>query len=203
MTELVSTAGVAVIVFVTTNIDDLLILAAFFADRRLGTRAVILGQLLGMTVLTVASALAALLALAVPEGLTGLLGLVPLVIGLHQSWALWRGRGAADDDDARQEGSLPATRSQVLAIAGVTIANGGDNLGVYIPLFAAEPAWIGLYAFVFAALTLLWCGLGHWLVNHSVVGERIRRYGRVALPFVLIALGLYILADALVLLQLN
>jgi cadmium resistance protein CadD (predicted permease) len=201
MRELASTAGIAGIVFVTTNIDDLLILAAFFTDPRLGARAVILGQLLGMGVLTLASALAALLALAVPAGLTGLLGVVPLGIGLHQLWTLWRARGAAgEDDDDAHEGGLPATRSQVLAIAGVTIANGGDNLGVYIPLFAAEPSWIGLYALVFAGLTLAWCGLGHWLVNHAVVGARIRRSGRVALPFVLVALGLYILSDALVLL---
>lgn len=201
MSEIVSTVGVAVAVFVTTNIDDLLILAAFFADPRVGPRAVILGQLLGIGALTLASALAALLALAVPAGVTGLLGVVPLAIGLRQLWALWRARGAPGEDDAdEQEERLPATRSQVLAIAGITIANGGDNLGVYIPLFAAQPSWIGLYAFVFAALTLLWCSLGHWLVNHSVVGERIRRFGHVALPLVLIALGLYILSDALVLL---
>lgn len=203
MTELISTAGIAVVVFATTNIDDILLLAAFFANPKLGPRAVVLGQLLGMGVLTLASALAAFLALAVPEGVTGLLGVVPLALGLRQLWALWRARGASgegDDAERAQEDRLPATRSQVLAIAGVTIANGGDNLGVYIPLFAREPSWIGLYALVFAALTLVWCGLGHWLVNHSIVGARIRRFGHVALPFVLIALGLYILADARVLL---
>jgi cadmium resistance protein CadD (predicted permease) len=191
-----------VVVFVTTNIDDILLLAAFFANPKLGARAVVVGQLLGMVVLTVASALAALLALAVPAGVTGLLGVVPLGLGLRQLWALRPARGASgegDDAGREQEDRLPATRSQVLAIAGVTIANGGDNLGVYIPLFAREPAWIGLYALVFAALTLVWCALGHWLVNHSIVGARIRRFGHVALPFVLIALGLYILADALVL----
>jgi cadmium resistance protein CadD (predicted permease) len=202
MSELISAAGIAVVVFVTTNIDDILLLAAFFANPKLGARAVVVGQLLGMVVLTVASALAALLALAVPAGVTGLLGVVPLGLGLRQLWALRPARGApgqGDDAEREQEDRLPATRSQALAIAGVTIANGGDNLGVYIPLFAREPAWIGLYALVFAALTLVWCALGHWLVNHSIVGARIRRFGHVALPFVLIALGLYILADALVL----
>jgi cadmium resistance protein CadD (predicted permease) len=31
---------------------------------------------------------------------------------------------------------------------------------------------------------------------NDLVGERLGRYGRLALPFVLIALGLWILADA-------
>jgi hypothetical protein len=33
-------------------------------------------------------------------------------------------------------------------------------------------------------------------VNHRVFGERVRRAGRRALPFVLIALGVWILAGA-------
>ena len=35
MTTLTSTVGVAIVVFASTNIDDILLLAAFFADPRL------------------------------------------------------------------------------------------------------------------------------------------------------------------------
>ena len=92
------------------------------------------------------------------------------------------------------------THSQWLAVAFVTAANGGDNLGVYIPLFTRQLSWIPIYVAVFAVLTTLWCAAGYWLVNHPVLG-RIRRYGHVALPFVLIGLGLHILWDARVLFQ--
>jgi cadmium resistance protein CadD (predicted permease) len=88
------------------------------------------------------------------------------------------------------------THSQVLAVAGVTIANGGDNLGVYIPLFASAPGAIPVYAAIFAAITALWCLLVYLLVNDRLIGERLRQYGHLALPFVLIALGLYILSGA-------
>lgn len=88
------------------------------------------------------------------------------------------------------------THSQWIAVALTTIANGGDNLSVYIPLFSRELAWVPLYAIVFAIMTALWCGAGYWLVHHPIVGARIRQYGHVALPFVLLGLGLYILADA-------
>ena len=91
--------------------------------------------------------------------------------------------------------------SQWIAVALVTMANGGDNLGVYIPVFSREPAWVPVYAAVFAVMTALWCAAGYWLVNHPIIGARIRKYGHVALPFVLIGLGLHILADARALIQ--
>ena len=91
-------------------------------------------------------------------------------------------------------------RSQLLAVAGVTIANGGDNLGVYIPLFANSLAAIPLFVVVIGLMTLLWCFLGHVLVNNKVFGHWIRRYGHKILPVVLILLGFDILRGALVLL---
>jgi cadmium resistance protein CadD (predicted permease) len=71
---------------------------------------------------------------------------------------------------------------------------------VYIPLFAKNPKSIGMYAVLFALMTAIWCALGYALVNNSVAGQHVRRYGHVLLPFVLVGPGLYILSDALVLL---
>ncbi|HEX8906374.1 MAG TPA: cadmium resistance transporter, partial [Longimicrobiaceae bacterium] len=88
------------------------------------------------------------------------------------------------------------TRSQALAVAAVTVANGGDNLGVYIPLFASAPGAIPVYAAIFAVMTALWCWAGHRLVRIPWIGDRLRRYGHVLLPLVLIALGLWILSGA-------
>ncbi len=44
-------------------------------------------------------------------------------------------------------------------------------------------------------MTLVWCALGYYLVNNALLGVRIRRYGRAALPFVLIGLGVWILDE--------
>jgi cadmium resistance protein CadD (predicted permease) len=86
-------------------------------------------------------------------------------------------------------------------VAGVTVANGGDNLGVYIPLFAKELAVVPVYATIFAVMTAVWCVVGYGFVNNPVAGHHIRRYGHVMLKFVLVGLGLYILSDALILLE--
>ena len=85
----------------------------------------------------------------------------------------------------------------MLAVAAVTIANGGDNLAVYVPLFAAQSSEVVVFAAVFAVMTALWCALGLALVRNRWVGERVSRVAQRMFPFVLIALGLYILAGAL------
>ncbi|WP_437760646.1 cadmium resistance transporter [Sorangium sp. So ce1389] len=207
MQQILPALGVSAVVFISTNIDDILLLTAFFSDPDFTPRQVVAGQFLGIAALVLASVACALLAVRVPEGWIGLLGLVPLALGLRGLWALWRGPGAgdgedADDaDDADDEPRGRAARFRTLAVATVTVANGGDNLGVYIPLFSSSPGLIPLHAAVFAVMTGALCALGHHLVNHPVLGSRIRRHGRVALPFVLIGLGLWILSDAMVLVR--
>lgn len=193
----------AVAIFASTNIDDILLLSALFADPRLGARDIVAGQFLGIGLLVGASAAAAAASLAVPVGWTALLGLVPLGLGLH---GLLRPGEPAADGPADRDG-WPERRGETLrrapvpAVAGLVMANGGDNLGVYIPLFAKSPAAISAYAAVFAAMTAVWCLLGYALVNNRVLGDHVRRYGRVALPFILVALGLHLLSDARMLIR--
>jgi cadmium resistance protein CadD (predicted permease) len=203
MSELFSHLSVAAVVFVSTNVDDILLIAMLFADRTLAPRAVVGGQFLGIGALVAISAVAGVAALAVPEGYIALLGAVPLFLGLQK---LWRLRRAGSSDTTESPGperahGEPSARSGIVTVALLTIANGGDNLGVYVPLFARDPSVIVLYSLVFVALTGVWCQVGYALVNHRPIGERLTRYGRVALPLVLIALGVWILSGARALLR--
>lgn len=188
--ELAATITKAVVVFASTNVDDVVLLMVLFADPKLRPRAVVTGQYVGVTVLVLLSAVAGAAAVAVPAGWISLLGAVPLALGLYKGFEVLRARGAANDDPTRSE---LAGSSQVLAVAGVTLANGADNLGVYIPLFAVERRSLVVYAAVFAVMVALWCALGFKLVEHRAVGGKIRRYGHVALPIVLVLLGVHIL----------
>ena len=185
---MISQIGLAVAAFVSTNVDDLFLVSAYFANAKIARTSIVLGQLLGIGTLVAASAIAALAALIVPDGWAALLGAIPLGLGLHQWLAPSR------DEEA---GPIQAAeRSQLLAIAGVTIANGGDNLGVYIPLFARDPRVIPLYAGIFAVMTAIWCVFGYRIVHNRWAGEPIRRQGHRVLPFVLIGIGVYILLGA-------
>jgi cadmium resistance protein CadD (predicted permease) len=181
------TLAVGVVVFASTNVDDLLVLLAFFADPRYRARQVVLGQLVGITALTAAGLAAALLSLVLPPAQLGLLGLVPLGLGVVKLVRRPRAEGAEQARGA----------AAVLAVAAVTIANGGDNLAVYVPLFATRRPWqVAVIAATFLVMTLVWCALSYALVTHATLGPPLRRWGTRLLPFVLIGLGVYILVDS-------
>jgi cadmium resistance protein CadD (predicted permease) len=200
-----SQIGIAALVYTSTNLDDLLILAVFFADSRVRAGAVVAGRFCALAVLVVASGAAALLAFAVPEEWIALLGFVPLILGVRLLLAWRQGSGSEAEEDEAAAKVENASRSgfagQMLAVAGVSLANDGDNLGVYIPLFAATPSAISIYVAVFAVMTVVFCALGYAAVNNPLIGRCIRRYGDVLLPLVLIPLGLVILSGALPLLR--
>ncbi len=198
--------GAAIGLFTVTNVDDLLLLAAFFADPHVSARTIVAGQFLGIGTLVAISAAAALAAVVIPPAWIGLLGLFPLLIGVRTLWQLRRAVGDDDQAVSALEGEHAPERrthahAHTLGVASVTIANGGDNLGVYIPVFAADVHAIPIYAVVFAVMTAFWCFAGHALVNNRLVGCHLRRYGHLLLPFVLIAIGILILRDSLSLLR--
>jgi cadmium resistance protein CadD (predicted permease) len=82
------------------------------------------------------------------------------------------------------------------SVAAVTFANGGDNIGVYTPLFASL-GWPGLIltATVFLLLVAVWCVLALRLARQQHVAQVLSRYGHWMVPVILIGLGLFILIE--------
>jgi cadmium resistance protein CadD (predicted permease) len=179
--------ALAITLFASTNIDDLVVLIGFFADRRFRTRDIVAGQFAGVAALFLASASGSLLSLVIPRAYLGLLGILPIVIGIRKL------------SDLRRDASAPENSSQgsVAGVTLVTIANGGDNIAIYIPAFAVHSGTENaVIAMVFVAMTALWCMLAHWMVNHRRFGAPLRRYGHIFAPMVLIGLGLVIIYKA-------
>lgn len=183
--------------FTATNADDALLLLAFFGDRRFRARHVFIGQALGIGLLVLLSLAGAALALALPERWVGLLGLLPIALGLRELITRWRGHD--DDEPAKLETEVTRITpvwQRVAAVAGVAIANGGDNIGVYVPLFAARPpAQVALLLAVFAVMLATWLFGAFYLARRSALASRIQRSGHQTFPFVLIGLGVILLLE--------
>jgi cadmium resistance protein CadD (predicted permease) len=199
MDHLLPLIGVAIVAFASTDIDDLVLLISFFADPTYRPVQVVAGQFAGICGLIALSLVGSLLALVIPTAYIGLIGFVPIAIGLRQLV-----RGAADEDD---DGKGRAARaSRVATVMLVTLSNGSDNLSLYIPLFSIHSAGeIALFVAVFLAMTAVWCGAGYALVRNPLLSAPLQRWGHIALPYVMIGLGAYILVktDALGLLGLS
>ncbi len=190
MAHLAGVVAGAVAVFGGTDIDDLVVLALLFLSARATGRPrpghIVVGQYAGVIVLVVVSALAALGLVAVPERWVRLLGLVPLGIGL---WGLVRlARREPEDEPPRM------TTGGWLSVAGVTIANGADNLAVYTPLFRTLGLGDALVTVAtFAVMVGVWCALGAWLGSHKRVVALVERSGHWLVPAVFVGVGVLVL----------
>ncbi|MER7891156.1 cadmium resistance transporter [Micromonospora sp. NPDC094482] len=186
--DLFGTAAGAAVVFAATDIDDIVILTLFFvAARTTGRprrRQIVAGQYLGIGVLALASAVVAAGLLVVPDPWTGLLGLLPIALGV---------RALLDRDDEQ----APTVVAGTLGVAGVTIANGADNVAVYVPVFRAlGPADSAVFLLVFVVLIALWCAAGAWLGGHPRVVRLVERAGHWLVPAIFVAIGLVILVGS-------
>jgi cadmium resistance transport/sequestration family protein len=184
-----SVCGRAVAAFAATNIDDVFVLTLFFAQKNLKRRHVVVGQYLGLAGLITISLAGYFARLFVPHRWIGLLGLAPIGIGIKKLIDWKRGN---DQLQNKRPGA-----ASVLTVAAVTFANGGDNIGIYIPLFASSdlPALL-ITLITFALLIAVWCVAAYYLGNHPAVKRIVDRYGHILVPFVLIGLGIYIITSS-------
>ena len=182
-----ATLAKAAAAFAATNIDDLVLLALWFSQARPGFGAphIVAGQLLGFSALVALSLAGFAAGFFIAREWLGLLGLLPIALGIRA----WRAR----DDGAAREARSAGT----LGVAAVTFANGGDNIGVYAPLFATlDAAGLAATLAVFYALLLAWCAAGARLARQRQVAAMLARHGHRVVPVVLVALGVVILAEA-------
>jgi cadmium resistance protein CadD (predicted permease) len=190
--------GVGIAAFVSTNIDDLFILMVFFATPRFPSSQIVLGQYIGMGSLIGVSLAGSLIALVLPHNLIGLIGLFPVAIGIKELLELHK-KGDKEDDERLANRLLRSkkTRLPFLTVAAITFS-GGEEIGIYTTLFATnnEVESIIMLISVVMVLTALWCFLANYLVKHSFLANVFRSVGSRLLPYVLIGLGIYILAEA-------
>ena len=194
MTHLLALLGQAVGLFISTDLDDVLVLLAFFADSRFRIRQIVAGQFIGIAILYAVSVAGSWATFIMPRASIGLLGLVPITMGLKGAWELWMSGDAGEQASNRRS---PAGRNNIAAVVAMTVANGGDNVSVYIPLFALRSAPdIAVMGVIFGVMTALWLSLAYWLTRHPTIGAPVRRYTRLLMPFVFITLGVFILYQA-------
>jgi cadmium resistance protein CadD (predicted permease) len=121
-----------------------------------------------------------------------LLGLLPIIVGIKEL--------LSNEGEESEDVPVKSNQFQFVNVAFVTIANGGDNIGVYIPLFASLPDYtiVGLYVAIFLILTAALCYFAYYLTNHPRIKHHAENWGHKILPYFLILLGVYILKDFIV-----
>jgi cadmium resistance protein CadD (predicted permease) len=200
--------GVAAAAFVGTNIDNCVVTMAMVAGAPLQrAHRIAAGQVLGFVVLVSASVAAAAVLFEFSPAVVGLLGLVPLAIGIRGLVGMSRGHPDDAAPEAHPNGAkrrpwrrTPEERAVgrgVTAALFVTVAAGGDNLAVYIPLFRVGGATnIGAVLGIFVVGEVLVT----WLIltggRHPTARDVMLRLGHRAVPILLCVVGVLVLVQA-------
>lgn len=107
-------------------------------------------------------------------------------------------RPANGENQARSAARTAPARhaSSWWTVACVAVANGSDNLAVYVPLYASHSHGEGAFiSLVFIVMIGIWCAGAVWLVEHPLLGAPIRRYGTALLPLILVIIGVSVVTQ--------
>jgi cadmium resistance protein CadD (predicted permease) len=203
--------GVAAAAFLGTNVDNCVVTMTMVAGAPLQrAHRIAAGQVFGFVVLVAVSAAAAAVLFEFSTAVVGLLGLVPLALGVIGLVGLARAHPDAEFDVEPAAGAAPRrpwrgrTRGERRAVgrsftaaALVTIAAGGDNLAVYIPLFrVGGAANVGAIVAVFVVGEVLVT----WIVltggRHPKARGVMLRLGHLAVPVLLCCIGVLVMVQA-------
>ncbi|MBD2537111.1 cadmium resistance transporter [Nostoc flagelliforme FACHB-838] len=152
MSNIITTIVEGIVGFTLTNIDDIVILMLFFSqlNNQFRRRHIFVGQYLGFFAIIIASLPGFFGSLIIPRAWIGLLRILPIAIGikqlLHQEIENPEIQTVATSLKASNANTilnfiLSILTPQTYKVAAVTFANGGDNISIYIPLFAGNTAF--------------------------------------------------------------
>lgn len=170
------------ITFLAVNLDFFFILL-FLLDRY-RTRDVMVGYMLGIVILLIASFfIGRTLNLFLPEWVLGLLGLLPIYMALHDS----------DEDPGQASRHTPVLATLITYLAVCS----GCNLSIFLPVLVGE-------TYVSFALTigfvLVLAVVAVLLIKRFGTIEAVRhlmtRYGEMMMKVVYIGVGLYVFYDS-------
>ena len=191
--------------FIVTNIDDIFVLMLLFSQassqakasngrtvkgNRIYPKDIVIGQYLGFALLVLISLLATFGVTLIPDQWVGLLGLIPIYLGVK---LFIKGE---DEDEGAILSSLNKFNKFYLSVAFITFANGGDNIGIYLPFFSTlNNNQLVITVVTFFIMVAVWCLIGYRLARFRYVSETLEKYGRWVIPIVFIGLGFYIMAE--------
>ena len=213
MDWLIETIKIGLAAAVATTFDDNIYLTGFFSEvnRTFRPKHVVVGELIGFTALISISLVGFLIGLAISSDWIGLLGILPILIGLNNLRLLIVNKDESVENksanlkqnarfrgfDSRERSLLDIIQDrQTYRVSAVTISNGGNNLGIYIPLFASSSLKsLAVIIPICYLIVCTWLFMSYNLTRTPGIALVLSRYASKLFPFVLMWLGLRIILD--------
>ena len=193
MNSLVVIIPIAAGAYVATNLDNFILLVSMLARYRNHTPNVVAGYFGSLLFLVFVGFWIGKAASIVPVEYLGLLGLVPISIGAVELIRLRRGSAKVN---VEKEKSADGVQKVFMLTLLSQLGNGADTIVVFGVLFAESiPSADILIILTMAAMAVIFVQVGIYSVRNQALSKWIDRYAYRAMPFVLIFVGVYILAN--------
>ena len=190
---LISIIPIAAGAYVATNLDNFTLLVTLLARYRSHMLTVALGYLASMLIMMGIAYGIGRAANAISVEYLGLLGIVPISVGVYGIVRLRHDTSTAAFADVT---TLAAGQTVFVATLMSQIANGADTIVAISALFAdSSPAADVLILVTLVATSIAFVLAAFYAVRHPGFSKWIDRYGALVTPFILSAVGAYILAN--------
>ncbi|CAM3946189.1 quaternary ammonium transporter [Bacillus luti] len=198
---MVTTIISSVVAFATTNIDDIFILLALFSQVRteviriegIAVREkakikklyIVIGQYFGFSLIISLSMIGSLSSFFIPVSWIGLLGFVPIYMGV---------KGLLSIRSNKSNEVIDNVSGSLFKVASITLANGADNISIYIPMLASQTLEANIVTLIiFFSMIAIWCFISYILIRTPILAKALEKNGHIIVPIVLIGLGIFIL----------
>lgn len=85
----------------------------------------------------------------------------------------------------------------IVKVSLVTIANGNDNIAIYVPIFVESTSFeIIAYGLGFLVMVGVLCTVCYCFIHFPPIYRFAQKYAQYISPFIFIGLGIYILVDS-------
>lgn len=221
MIEIVIAISTGVAAFVATNLDDILILTILFSQtgKLFRHRDIVIGQYIGFSLLVIASLAGFFGCFLIPTPWIRYLGLVPVILGIVSLLKEEEKEEEPENVELDLEGAKHSPFGvaqgklfggwfdpRTYSVAALTVANGSDNIGIYVPLFASSTVTsLIVIVSVFLILVGVWCAFSrserfafaYGLTSVPTIATILTSQGSTFVPCVLIGLGIFIVKESI------
>ncbi len=193
MNSMIAIIPVAAGAYAATNLDNFILLVALLARYRKHTVNVVAGFIACTLIFACVGWWIGKAANVVPVQYLGLLGFVPVSMGIFELIKLRRCN--AKGTQAGEE-SVDGAHKVFTTTLSSQLGNGTDTVVVFGVLFIdSAPSADILTIVTIAAMAFVFVCVGIYAVRHPALSERIDRYAHRVMPFVLIFVGTYVIAN--------
>ena len=191
--DLITLTTLVVSTFAVTNLDNLIILVFLLGQSPNARQHVLMGFVAAVILVIAVSSVGILIGTLLSPSLVGYLGFGPLLIGIY---ILYQQLRSTENKSTAVISAMGAPSRVWLTTVVLMFSNSADSIAVLLPLLAESGSMPTLLIVSIYLLTsILWCVISIKIASNADLAKRINDRGEKLVPWVMIAVGIYVLSN--------